>query len=91
MEGEPRPLQERLEAPVNDVLGVYRAAHRSSEHEAVVLPPGAHPELLLKLTLAMLAERSDGAGWKAHGAAAGVLRLGEFKVARPVAVPAHAL
>ena len=30
--GEARPLQERLEAPVDDVLGIRRAARSGGEH-----------------------------------------------------------
>jgi hypothetical protein len=54
--GEARLLQERLELPVVEVVGVHRLANPVRKHEAVVFTKGAQAQPFLVLTSAVAFE-----------------------------------
>lgn len=88
---ETGPLQQGLEVPVDDVLSFEGTAREVGEDEAVIVPLGTAPQLLLKLALPVASEGTDGPLRKSYGPAAGVLRLGEFELAGLLSVTPDAL
>ena len=54
--GEPRLLQERIELPMVEVVGVHRLADPVGEHEVVIFPKGAQTQPFFVLTGAVALE-----------------------------------
>lgn len=75
--GESGTSQQGLEGAVDDVLGVQGRALVGGEDKAVILPINPRLEPLLRLSLPVVLERIHGPPGEVHGAAAGVLGLGE--------------
>ncbi len=81
--GEASPLEQWFVVAVHDVLSVYGRTVPGGEHETLISVQGTSGNLLLWLAPAVALEGAHCPLGEPHGAAAGVLGLGE-----PEAAPA---